>query len=262
MSLPLGGRDPGAVLAELEGLRGADAPLHGGRVLAYVYDAGVPGLAEAARQALASFGEVNALDPTVFPSVGRLENDLVGWGLDLLGGGPDACGLVTSGGTESCILAVVAARADWQRRGGQGQPSLIMPVTAHAAFAKAAHLLGMRLRTIPVDPATMRATAADVAAALDDEGPSAALVVGSSPSYAHGVVDPMTEIAAEAAVREVPCHSDACIGGLVLPYLRRAGRDVPPFDLSVPGVRSLSVDLHKYGYATKGTSLLLFSDTG
>jgi glutamate/tyrosine decarboxylase-like PLP-dependent enzyme len=261
MSIPRDGREPAVVLSELESLRSQDAPVHGGRVLAYVYDAGVPGLAEAGRQALAAFGEVNALDPTVFPSVARLENDLVGWGLDLLGGGEDACGVVTSGGTESCIVAVLAARQDWRRRGGQGQPVLVMPITAHPAFAKAAHLLGLALRIVPVDPSTMRVRSADVAAALDEVGDAAALVVVSSPSYAHGVVDPVAEVAALAAERGVACHSDACIGGLVLPYLRRDGRAVPDFDLSVAGVRSLSVDLHKYGYATKGTSLLLFSDT-
>jgi sphinganine-1-phosphate aldolase len=261
MSIPRDGRDPAAVLADLDSLRGQDAPVHGGRVLAYVYDAGVPGLAEAGRQALAAFGEVNALDPTVFPSVARLENDLVGWGLDLLGGGEGACGVVTSGGTESCIVAVLAARQDWRRRGGQGQPVLVMPVTAHPAFAKAAHLLGLALRVVPVDPSTMRVRPDDIAAVLDEVGDAAALVVVSSPSYAHGVVDPVAEVAALAAARGVACHSDACIGGLVLPYLRRSGRAVPDFDLSVPGVRSLSVDLHKYGYATKGTSLLLYSDT-
>jgi len=261
MTISRTSQDATEVLAELESLRVEDAPLHGGRVLAYVYDSGVPGLAEAARTALASFGEVNALDPTVFPSVGRMENDLVGWGLDLLGGGARACGLLTSGGTESCILAVLAAREDWRRRGGQGQPVLVMPVTAHAAFVKAAHLLDMRVRIVPVDPESMRARVDDVVSALDEEGESAALVVVSAPSYAHGVVDPVAAIAAAAAERGVPCHSDACIGGLVLPYLTRMGREVPDFDLSVPGVRSLSVDLHKYGYATKGASLLLFTDT-
>jgi glutamate/tyrosine decarboxylase-like PLP-dependent enzyme len=260
MALPTEGRAPDVVLAELNDLRGADAPVHGGRVLAYVYDSGVDGLDVAARTALAAFGEVNALDPTVFPSVGRIENDLVGWGLDLLGGGGDACGVVTSGGTESCLVAVLAARENWRRRGGSAEPVLVMAVTAHAAFAKAAHLFGLRLHVLPVDPVTMRLNAADVAAALDELGDSAALVVASSPSYAHGVVDPVREIAAIAADRGVPCHSDACIGGVVLPYLRREGRDVPDFDLSVPGVRSLSVDLHKYGYAPKGVSLLLFSD--
>ena len=260
MALPTEGTNPSNALAELESLRSADAPVHGGRVLAYVYDSGVEGLDVAARSALASFGEVNGLDPTVFPSVGRIENDLVGFGLNLLGAPEAGCGLVTSGGTESCLLAVLAAREHWRGRGGSGHPTLVMAVTAHPAFAKAAHLFDLDLRVLPVDPVTMRLRASDVADALDDLGGAAALVVASSPSYAHGVVDPVRDIAGEAADRGVPCHSDSCIGGVVLPYLRRVGRDVPDFDLSVPGVRSLSVDLHKYGYAPKGVSLLLFSD--
>lgn len=262
MTLPREGSSPETVLAELEAMRGDDAPVHGGRVLAYVYDAGVEGLPETARAALAAFGEVNALDPTVFPSVGQIENDLVGWGLDLLGGSPDARGVVTSGGTESCMLAVLAARSHWRAHGGQGRPVVVVPVTGHAAFAKAAHVLDMDLRTLPVDPVTMRVRVEDVAAALDEVGEAAALVVVSSPSYAHGVVDPVAEVAALAASRGVACHSDACIGGLVLPYLQRSGRPIPEFDLSVPGVRSVSADLHKYGFAPKGASLLLFSDAG
>lgn len=260
MKLPRKGSTPDAVLAALDALRADDAPVHGGRVLAYVYDAGVAGLPETARAALAAFGEVNALDPTVFPSVGQIENDLVGWGLDLLGGGPDARGVVTSGGTESCMLAVLAARTHWRAAGGRGRPTVVLPVTGHAAFAKAAHVLDMDLRTLRVDPTTMRVRVDVVAAALDDLGDAAALVVVSAPSYAHGVVDPVVEVAELAASRGVPCHADACIGGLVLPYLRRAGRPIPDFDLSVPGVRSVSADLHKYGFAPKGASLLLFSD--
>lgn len=260
MSLPATGMPPESVLAALETLRVDDPPVHGGRVLAYVYDADVDGLADVGRRALAAFGEVNGLDPTVFRSVARIENDLVGWGLDLLGGDEAACGLVSSGGTESCILAVLAAREEWRRRGGAGQPSVVLPVTAHPAFAKAAHLLGLRVRRVRVDPATCRVAARDVESALADEGASSALVVVSAPSYAHGVVDPVAEVAAVAQERGVPCHVDACIGGLVLPYVRRQGRSVPDFDLSVPGVRSLSADLHKYGFSPKGASLLLFSD--
>ena len=262
MSIPAHGCSPAEALAALAALRVDDPPVHGGRVLAYVYDAGVDGLAQVGRDALAAFGEVNGLDPTVFSSVARIENDLVGWGLDLLGGGVGGSGLVTSGGTESCMLAVLAARESWRRAHGEARTtaSIVLPVTAHPAFAKAAHVLGLRLCFVPVDPVDMRVRVESVAAALDEEGPDAALVVVSAPSYPHGVVDPIRAVAELAAERGVPCHVDACIGGFVLPYLRRAGRPVPQFDLSVPGVRSISADLHKYGYAPKGASLLLFGD--
>ena len=198
MSLPTRGVSSEEALAALEAYRHDDPPVHGGRVLAYVYDSGVAGLAETGRQALAAFGEVNGLDPTVFRSVARIENDLVGWGLDLLGGGPDACGLVSSGGTESCLLAVLAAREEWRRSGGVGEPVVVLPVTAHPAFAKAGHLLGVRLRFVPVDMGTFRVRVTDMTEALDEEGASVALVVVSAPSYAHGVVDPVAVLAASA----------------------------------------------------------------
>ncbi len=129
--------------------------------------------------------------------------------------------------------------------------------TAHAAFHKAAHYLGLETVVVPVDSVTFRADADAMAAALTDR---TALVVASTPSYAHGVIDPVPEIAAAAARRGVLCPVDACIGGWLLPHLRRAGREVPPFDLSVPGVTSLSVDLRKYGYADKGASVVLYRD--
>lgn len=265
MSLP---REPASgdeVLAELAEFRADDPSVHGGRVLAYVYDAGIPGLDAVANEALTMYAAVNALDPTVFPSVAKIENDLVGWGLDLLGGGPDAAGIVTSGGTESCMLAVKAGREHWRHRVGEDRaaserPVLVIPITAHSAFVKGAYYFDLELRTLPVDPETYRVRAADVEAALDELGDRVALVVVSSPSYAHGVIDPVREVAALCAERGVPVHSDACIGGWTLPYLRQLGVDGPDFDLGVPGVRSLSVDLHKYAYAPKGSSLLLFSD--
>jgi sphinganine-1-phosphate aldolase len=242
---------PQDVLAELTALQAGDVPTHGGATMAYVYDSGRSDIDDLAAAAQAAFQWTNALDPTAFPSVARIENDLVGAALALLGGPPGAVGTLTSGGTESCLLAVLAARETWRGRGGTGTPRLLLPVTAHAAFRKAAHLFGLEVADVPVDPVTCRADVAAVAELLDER---TALVVVSAPSYPHGVLDPIGELAALAAAAGVPCHVDACIGGWILPFLD----DVPePFDLSVPGVTSLSVDLHKYGYAPKGVSVLL-----
>jgi glutamate/tyrosine decarboxylase-like PLP-dependent enzyme len=247
---------PQEVLAELTALQAGDVPTHGGATMAYVYDSGRADIEEVAAGAQAAFQWTNALDPTAFPSVAAIENDLVGAAAGLLGGGPATVGTLTSGGTESCLLAVLAARERWRgrmgnRQSGSGLPRMLLPVTAHAAFRKAAHLFDLEIVDVPVDPETCRADVAAVAEHLDDR---TALVVASAPSYPHGVLDPIAEIAALAQAADTACHVDACIGGWVLPFLD----DVPePFDLSVPGVTSLSVDLHKYGYAPKGVSVLL-----
>ncbi|MEH0824330.1 MULTISPECIES: pyridoxal phosphate-dependent decarboxylase family protein [unclassified Micromonospora] len=247
------------VLAEIRELRALDRPTHGGRLFAYVYDPAVPGLDELAAAAHAASAHVNGLDPTAFPSLLAMENALVGAAARLLGGGPgttaaEVVGSVTSGGTESLILAVKAAR---DARPELTAPRIVVPASGHAAFAKAAHLLGVTLDSVPVDPKTLRPAVADVAAAIR---PETVLVACSAPSYAHGVIDPVAEIAAVAAAAGVRCHVDACFGGWTLPYLRRLGVPVPPFDFSVDGVTSISVDLHKYAYAPKGVSLLLHRD--
>ncbi|MFC4003468.1 pyridoxal phosphate-dependent decarboxylase family protein [Prauserella oleivorans] len=240
-----------AVLAELAALREADLPTQGGRTLAYVYDSGLPDVDTLAARAHALAASANGLDPTAFPSLLRMENDLVGAAARLLGGDAGTAGSVTSGGTESCLLAVLAAR---EGRREIAEPSMVVPTTAHAAFRKAAHLFGVRAVDVPVDPVTFRADPRAMAEAIDD---TTVLVVAGAPSYAHGVVDPVPEIAVAAAERGVRLHVDACIGGWVLPYLRRAGADVPAFDFTVAGVTSISVDLHKYAYCPKGVSVLL-----
>ena len=260
MKLPAQGRRADEIAALLTDMRADDPPVHGGRVLAYVYDAGIPQATRSSLDALAAFGEVNALDPTTFPSTARLENDLVGWGLDLMRAPDDAVGLVSSGGTESCILAVLAAREAWHATHSEGRPSIVLADTTHSAFHKAAHLLGLDVRTVPVDRATMRLTASGLQAALAEAGDRAALVVASAPSYAHGVVDEVAGIALAARERGVPCHVDSCIGGVTLAYARLNGDEVPAMDFTVPGVSSISLDLHKYGFAPKGVSLLLFRD--
>ncbi|MCT2586962.1 pyridoxal phosphate-dependent decarboxylase family protein [Actinophytocola gossypii] len=239
------------VLDELRAMRAGDLPTHGGRTLAYVYDSGLSGVDELAADAHALASSANGLDPTAFPSLLRMENEVVATAAALLGGGPSTVGTVTSGGTESCLLAVQAAR---DARPDLPRPRMVLADTAHAAFHKAAHYFGVEPVTVPVDPSTFRADPAAMTAAIDD---STVLVVVSAPSYAHGVVDPVPPIAAAAAERGVRCHVDACIGGWILPHFRRLGVSLPDFDLAVPGVTSLSVDLHKYAYCPKGTSVLL-----
>jgi glutamate/tyrosine decarboxylase-like PLP-dependent enzyme len=249
--LPTHGVPAEELLAELRALRATDLPTHGGRTLAYVYDSGLAGLDELAAAAHALASSTNGLDPTAFPSLLRMENEIVAAAATLLGGGPATVGSVTSGGTESCLLAVHAARA---ARPGITRPRIVLPDTAHAAFHKAAHYFGIEVVTVPVDPATFLADPDAMAAAIDED---TVLVVASAPSYAHGVVDPVAPIAAAAAARGVRCHVDACIGGWVLPFFRRLGVTTPDFDFAVPGVTSISVDLHKYAYCPKGTSVLL-----
>jgi sphinganine-1-phosphate aldolase len=223
-ALPENGVASEQILAELRELRGADLPTHGGRLFAYVYDPALDGLDDLARAAHAGSSHVNGLDPTAFPSLLAMENALVGAAAQLLGGTAETVGSVTSGGTESLILAVKAAR---DAHPTIREPRLVVPATAHAAFAKAAHYLRVELDVVPVQD--LRA-------------------------------DPRAMAAAITAERGVRFHVDACFGGWILPYLRRLGADLPDFDLSVPGVTSISVDLHKYAYAPKGVSILLHRD--
>ena len=240
-------------LERLKALQAADLPVHGGRTLAYVYDSGLPDVDRIGREAVAAYAGSNGLDPTAFPSLLRMENDLVGFALGLLDGPDTAVGTVTSGGTESVLLAVQAAR---DAHPDVAEPRMVLPATAHAAFHKAAHYFGVEPVLVPVGP-DFTADVAATQAAVDDARERTVLVVASAPSYAHGVVDPVVELAALAAARGIRCHVDACIGGWVLPYAARLGRPVPPWTFAVEGVTSISVDLHKYAYAPKGTSLLL-----
>jgi len=249
--------DPADILARLDAMRAADAPTSGGRLLSYVYDPGIAELSDLAGAAALRAQPLNGLDPTTFPSIAVMERDLVALGRDVLAGGdPDVVGSVTSGGTESCMLAVKSARDTWRARtGAEHRPTLLIGATAHAAFHKAAHHLDLKLEVLPVDPVTARVRPGDVAAALS---PDVALVVASAPSYAHGALDPIAEIAEVCAAQDVALHVDGCIGGWVLPWWPDA--ESRRWDLTVPGVSSLSVDLHKYGYAPKGLSLLLYRD--
>jgi sphinganine-1-phosphate aldolase len=252
-AFPEDGQGRPQILAALVDMRAHD-PAIDGRAFAFIYDAGDEARS-LAREAFAACMGINGLDPTVYPSARHIENAVVGWCKEVVRAPEGAVGTVTAGGTESIMLTVKAARDHARKtRPAITRPKMLLPETGHACFHKAGHYLGVEVVRVDVDPATLRADLADARSKMTDD---VILVVGSAPSYAHGVVDPIPELAAMAKEHGTLMHVDACVGGWVLPFLRDVGVEVPPFDFMVPGVTSLSLDLHKYGYAPKGVSVLL-----
>jgi glutamate/tyrosine decarboxylase-like PLP-dependent enzyme len=251
--IPARGRAADEILAELDARATADTDWRGGRVFSLVYHAG-----EAHERLLAGaharFASANLLNPMAFPSLKRLEGELVEMAGRLFHCA-GAVGAVTSGGTESILCAVAAYRdrarreRPWIRR-----PELVAPSTIHPAFDKAAHYLGVRLVKVRVGP-DLRADARAMGKAI---GRRTIGLLASAPQYPHGVVDRIGELGVLAQDRGLPLHVDACVGGFLLPWLERLGRRVPRWDFRVPGVTSISADLHKFGYAGKGASLLLW----
>jgi sphinganine-1-phosphate aldolase len=260
--LPSHGVDADEVLATMAALRVDDRDWRGGRVFSLVYSAG-ESVHDLLERAATLYSAENALNTEVFPSLGRMSRDIVSISIGLLGGdrlapeeGRGVRGYLTSGGTESLLQATKTAR-DWGRdRRGIESPNMVLATSAHAAFEKAAHYFDVASRRVPVRPDYT----ADVDAMADAIDNQTALVVASAPSYPQGVIDPVPELAALASERGVLCHVDACLGGFLLPFLQRLGHVTKQWDLSVPGVTSISADLHKYGYASKGISVILYRD--
>ena len=254
VGMPSAGRPADQVVAALQETRHGDADWRHGRTFSLIYNSGDAELEALLERVAADFAHDNALNPVAFPSLRRLEKDVVAASAELLGGRPDA-GCMTSGGTESILMAVKVAR-DVGRRGGVENPNIVVPATAHPAFAKAAHTLGIDERRVPVGE-DLRADVTAMEAAVDE---ATALVVGSAPCYPFGVVDDIGSLAALAAARGTLCHVDACLGGWLLPFMVELGRPIPPFDFAVDGVTSMSADVHKFGYSTKGASTVLYRD--
>ena len=250
--LPQAGRPVDDVIADLHAKRSGDVRWEDGRTFGMIYDGG-PGVREAAERAAVLYLHENALNTMAFPSLGAIQSEVVGWTADLLHGPDTAAGFLTSGGTESILCAVKAARERAKAERGVSEPEMVLAESAHAAFHKAAHLFGLTVRKVPVrDDWT-----ADVDAMAAEVNDRTALVVGSAPQYPQGVVDDIPAIAALAGTVGANCHVDACMGGFVLPFAEMLGRDVPPWDFRVDGVTTISADIHKLGYATKGVSVIL-----
>lgn len=261
--LPQSGRDRDAVLADMRQLATRERDRwHDGFVSGAVYH-GDDGHTEFLSQVYAAFSQSNPLHADLWPSVVKYEAEIIAMTADMLGAthvtgkgiwsGPVA-GVVSSGGTESIMLAMKTYR-DWARaERGITKPQVIAPSTAHVAFDKAAQSFGLELERIPVGPDFR----ADVAATRRAIGRNTICLVGSAPAFPHGTIDPITELSELARERKIGFHTDACLGGFVLPFARELGAPVPAFDFSLPGVTSISADTHKYGYAAKGTSVVLY----
>jgi sphinganine-1-phosphate aldolase len=255
--LPPQGRSRGDVTALIERLAAAEERRwRDGYASGAVYH-GDPGHVAFLNQVYAAQSQSNPLHPDLWPSVTKFEAEIVSMTAHMLGAGDASepvAGTVSSGGTESILLAMKAYRDYARARRGIAEPEIVAPVTAHAAFDKAAGYFDMKLIRVRVD-AGFRADLDAMAEAVTDR---TAVVVGSAPGFPHGVVDPIGQIADLAARRGAGCHVDACLGGFILPWARRLGYPVPEFDFRVPGVTSMSTDTHKYGYAAKGSSVVLY----
>ncbi|MGD9101161.1 MAG: aminotransferase class V-fold PLP-dependent enzyme [Anaerolineae bacterium] len=256
IQLPSTGTPPEQILQTMRQLAENDVRWREGKTWSLVYHLGDK-ITNFLKEAYTAFFSENGLNPTAFPSLRKFETEVVTMTANLLGGEGQVVGNMTSGGTESILMAVKTAR-DWARvnKPEITVPEMILPLTAHPAFDKAAHYFSVRPVRTPVGE-DFRADVAAVKAAVT---PNTILIAGSAPAYPHGVVDSITELAQVAQENGLLFHTDACVGGFMLPFVRKLGHPVPPFDFSVPGVTSLSVDLHKYGYAAKGASLVLYRD--
>ena len=250
------GRPREVVLAALEEMQAGDADWRGGRVPLYVFS-GPPDVQEIGKQAFNVFFTENALGARrAFPSLLRMEQEIVGMGLDLFHAPSGAAGNMTSGGTESIVMAVKACR-DWSRaqRGDAAlRGNIIAPITAHPAFDKAAALMDLKVRRVPTR-ADFRADVPAMASAIDAD---TIMMVGSAPCFPFGVIDPLAELSELALQHGVWLHSDACVGGWMAPFAAEIGRAIPAFDLGLPGVCSLSADLHKFGFCPKPSSVVFY----
>ncbi len=252
--LPSEGQSKTAVLTKMQSMRSKDVSWQDGKALSLVYFAGEEAAA-LIKEAYTLFFSENGLNPTAFPSLRQFETEVVSMSAALLGGDEQVVGNMTSGGTESILMAVITAR-EWARvhKPDVVKPEMVLGVTVHPAFEKAAHYFGVKAIHVPVGD-DFRVDTDAMAAAITA---NTILLVGSAPAYPHGIVDPVQEIAALAVQHKILCHVNSCVGGFMLPFVCKLGYPVPNFDFQVPGVTSMSADLHKYGYAAKGASVILY----
>ncbi len=256
-AIPDAPADRAAVLAEVRAMAAREDEIgDGGRVSGSLYSGDHDHYAFLG-EVFSAFSHANVLQRDMYPSATKFEGEIVAMVLDLLYG-DGGCGVVTSGGSESLITALYSYREQAREERGVTRPNVVMPTTAHVALDKGAHWMGIEVRHADVAD-DFRADVAAMADLVDDQ---TIAVVGSAVNYPHGLVDPIDELSDLAVDRGIGLHVDACLGGFLLPWVEQVGYDVPLWDFRVPGVTSISADTHKYGYALKGTSTLLYRERG
>ena len=242
------------ILKEMRLARDEDVKWEKGRAFGLIYHINEE-IDSLLQDAFTMFFSENGLNPTAFPSLRKFETEVVAMSATLLHGDENVAGNMTSGGTESILCAVKTAR-DWARDHlpKATEPEILLPRSGHPAFEKAAHYFGLKAVFIPVRD-DLRADVEAMRAAVNE---NTIMMVGSAPAYPHGVVDPIRELAEIAQENEILFHTDSCVGGFMLPFVKKLGYPVPDFDFNIPGVTSMSADLHKFAYAAKGASVVLY----
>ena len=232
-----------------------DVQWRDGKAFSLAYNAG-PEVLAVAEEAYRRFSGANALNTAAFPSLRQMQTEVIEMAGAWLGSPATAAGYFTSGGTESILMAVKAARDQFRTEASITHPNIVLPTSAHAAFDKAAAYFGVELRRVAVQSDWR----ADVTAMAEKIDQNTILIVGSAPQYPQGVIDDIPALADLAQRQNINCHVDACMGGVSLAYLSRLGHQIPPWNLQVDGVTSISVDLHKFGYTSKGASVIMYAD--
>ena len=253
--IPATGMSAQSIVTSFDEMSAHDVQWRDGKAFSLAYNAG-PEVLAVAEEAYRRFSGANALNTAAFPSLRQMQGEVIEMAGVWLGSPTDAAGYFTSGGTESILMAVKAARDQFRTEASITHPNIVLPTSAHAAFDKAAAYFGVELRRVDVLP-TWRA---DVAAMAERIDKNTILIVGSAPQYPQGVIDDIPALAALAQRQNINCHVDACMGGVSLAYLSRLGHQIPPWNLHVDGVTSISVDLHKFGYTSKGASVIMYAN--
>ncbi len=252
-AMPDEGRPRADIVADLEGFKEKDPQYKDGRVWSLVYYLDEDH-SEFLKDAYHRFACENGLNPGAFKSLKKMETEVISATADILNGTDEVCGVITSGGTESCLMAVKTYRDKARAERGVKHPEMVIPTTAHVAWFKASEYFGVKIRLVPPQ---------------DDFTPdlkklrrlinrNTVMILGSAPEYPHGTIDPIEAMGEIAQKKNIPLHVDACVGGFILPFMAMNGEDIPPWDYRVPGVTSISADIHKYGYAAKGASTITY----